>query len=680
MKRWITSKLDTDKIVAMAGNYDISAFLSALLYSGGITSQEQIGSFLCENGEYMDPFGLKGMDMAVRRINSAIEENESVCVFGDYDADGITATALLCLYLESRGVRVSYYIPDRETEGYGMNVAAVNRIKQNGVSLIITVDNGISAIDEVKHAKKNGMDVVVTDHHQQKREDLPDAVAVVNPHQRGCQSSFKDYAGVGVAFKLVCALEGRDTDISLMLDNYADLVALGTIADLVPVLGENRNFIRYALKNIETTNYVGLKALLEEANLSSVGVTATSLAFGLIPKINVTGRLASADLAVELFLTEDQSRARKIASALTEQNAVRQSLDRQVVQDIEDALERDQSPLNGRVIVLSDDKWHAGVVGIAASKIVAKYDKPCILISKDGTVSKASGRSVEGFSLYDAIFSCRDLFIKFGGHPMAVGFSIDTDKIEEFKRRIEEYAYDKFRNMPYNQLKISCKLKAQALNIDILDDINRLEPFGMGNPVPIFGLFKVKITDIMSVSNGKHTRFILEKDGECFEAIRFAHSISELGFRVGDVVDLAVCVSKNEYNGSVSLSIKIEDMRHHGFDYDSALVDFRLYESFSRGEPITNEERSYITPQRQDFAKVYRYLKLQGKLRSLPADISFRIGDNSMNIAKLLVMLDVLHEMNLINMKRIGEKMEISVIDTGIKVDLSTSTILNKLK
>ena len=457
MKLWNIAELDRQEANAIQNEYGLPAIIAMLLQTRGIKTREEIEDFLNNESEIASPFEIKDMDKAADRVQRAIESGEMICVYGDYDADGVTSTALLYSYLETVGANVIYYIPSRESEGYGMNIGAVDTLAEKGVELIITVDNGIAANKEIAHAKALGIDTVVTDHHM-PIDELPDACAVVDLHRPDCPSKFKQLSGVGVAFKLIMALEGEFCDVDMLLDNYADLLSIGTIGDIVELKGENRVFVKRGLQSIINSDRPGIAALIENSGLTGKPLTAGKVSFTLVPRINAVGRLGLSGKSVELLLTEDYEEAQQIAQAMGDDNAERRQIETEILQKIDIEIQQNPSLVLDKIIVIDGENWHQGVIGIVASRVKEAYGKPAIIISRDGDNAKASGRSVEGFALCDAVAECSDLLTHFGGHPMAVGLSLASENIELFRKRINEYANSN-GSMPFDALKIDFKLK-----------------------------------------------------------------------------------------------------------------------------------------------------------------------------------------------------------------------------
>ena len=496
------------------------------------------------------------MSKAAERINRAIDDYELICVFGDYDADGVTATALLYSYLETRGANAMCYIPDRLTEGYGLNNGAIEELADRGVKLIVTVDNGVSAVEEAIRAKELGIELIVTDHHK-VGDVLPDALAVVNPHRSDCPSNFKEMSGVGVAFKLVCAIEGDDGDI--LIEEYGDLVALGTIGDVVTLTGENRVMVRRGLRLINECPRPGINALMEIAGVGEKIFTASTAAFTVCPRINAAGRMGSASKALDLLLTEDDVAAEQIAQVINEMNCERQQTEMSIFSNAVSMINQETGIINDKIIVVDGEGWHQGVIGIVAARITERYGRPCVVISRDGETARGSCRSIEGFSIYDAIESVSDCLDHFGGHTLAAGLGLKSSRIAEFRKRINEYAADK--EMPFALQKVDCRLLPSSINFELVSAMSLLEPFGSGNPQPCVGLFGVRIDEIASVSEGKHIRMIVSKNGARTGVVYFGMPEKKFPYEKGDTVDLAVNLDRNVYNGETRVSVIVRGIR-----------------------------------------------------------------------------------------------------------------------
>lgn len=679
VKKWVVSPLNKERATKIAEQWEIPFFLAMLLEIRGLTQKEKISSFFeQENGRY-HPFELIDMDKAVDRILQAIDSFEKICVYGDYDADGVTSTALLYSYLESRAADVMYYIPKRETEGYGMNIEAVERLHEQGVNLIITVDNGIASVAEVERANQLGMQVVVTDHHQPQGA-LPPAVAVVDPHRADCPSSFKDWAGVGVAFQLIYALEGEDGDPDSLLSNYADLVTVGTIGDIVPLSGDNRRMVRRGLSHLSHTDRIGLKALIEEAGLEGKKLTAGNVSFTIVPRINALGRLGSSEQAVRLLLSEYQEEADSLAGQMGERNRERQAIEADILKQVDELLEREPQRKQQRVIVVEGEGWHEGVIGIVASRVVEKYGKPCIVLSVNESIAKGSGRSVEGFSLYDAVYACRDLLTRFGGHPMAAGLSLPTDQIGRFREDINRYAASLPDGMPVPVLHIDCKLNPAALSTELVNQMAAMEPFGAGNPAPLFGLYQMQLTGITPVGGGKHLRLAFQRGNYAISAMRFRMTPQEFPYQIGDVLDLAVTLDKSEYRGQESLSVLIREMKDSSFSEEDYIREKAWYEAFQRQEMLSSEALDRLVPNREEFAVVYRYLRSQKGWNYGMDVLCSRLQGQGLGYGKVAVILSIMNELHLVTAHMDSDLCQVTMLEVTGKVDLNSSCILAGLR
>lgn len=670
-KKWIFSKFDKEYAAEIAERYELSPFAAVLLAGKNFESEDELEAFLSDDNAFLvDPYELPDMDKAVNRINRAIENFERIMVYGDYDADGVSSTALLYLYLRDRGADVQYYIPDRLTEGYGMNLDAVRRIKERDVDLIITVDNGISAILEAEKIKALGMELVVTDHHR-PGDILPDAVAVVDPYRTDYEGVFNEWAGVGVAFKLVEALSDGDEEV---INEYADLVSIGTIGDVVPLRSENRAFVKCGMEKINASVRPGIAALREVTGMMSHDMTSSNIAFTIVPRINAAGRMGSADRAIKLLLSEDGEEARLLAEEVNEANILRQQTELKIIAEAEEKIEKSGDMIYDRVLVVDGEDWHSGVIGIVAARLTEKYGRPCLVIGVSDGMGKGSGRSIEGFSLFEALSAVSDCLDHFGGHTLAAGFGVEEDKIEEFRRKINEYA--KGIEMPGPQLKIDCRISPKYVNVDLINEITMLEPFGAGNSQPLFAMMGMKIEKMEGLSQNKHTKLTLSKGDARIAAMRFGASPESLDFRVGDMVDIAAILDKNEYMGTVKVSVIIRDMRFSDLNEDDVIRSEKIYEKFRRKEPLSSEEIKLIYPDREFVGKVFRILR-EGIWNKSDEALTIRSCSEGKRLCAVKVSVDVLEEMGLV--VRNKKTKEISLSETQAKVDLTKSEILRRI-
>ncbi len=672
-RRWCFAPLNKAAAAELASECELDGFLALLLSARGITDPEQALSLLEGEEEPCDPFAFADMDAAAERIQTAIDRGERIAVFGDYDADGVTATVLMVTYLREKGADVIYRIPRREEEGYGLHTSTVEEIAATGATLLVTVDNGISAVEEVALANQLGMDVVITDHHQPQGA-LPEAVAVIDPHRDDCESEFKMYAGVGVAFKLICAMEG---DEDFALSRYADLVALGTLADVMSLEGENRRLVRAGLAMINEGIRPGLVALAEEAGAQHRRQTASSAVFTLAPRINAAGRMGDPDAAAKLLLSENEQEAAVLAKQVAAFNAERQKKESDIMEEVNAYIDAHPLIMADRVIVMAGDNWYSGVVGIIAARMLEKYGKPCILLSVSDGIAKGSGRSVAGFSLFDAIASCEDMLLNYGGHQLAAGLGMEASRVEEFRRRINAYAAAHYPEMPTPELTMDFRLVPSQINVDKLDSIDRLEPFGAGNPAPLFGLFNMCVEQVAEVA-GKHTRLTLSRDGATLSAIRFGVTPAVMGLTVGDTVHLAVTLDRNEFRGTVSVSVIVKDLRFADTVQDDVIAANQWFDRAVCGEVLPVEKRAVLTPDREDMATVYRRFKADGGFDGAWERLH-HIFKDTVPTMKLRPAVEVLRQAGLINVQNGGDRVTVSVVPVQGKADLTQTPLMRHL-
>ncbi len=671
-KKWIVSKGDKDLAAQIAQELSVDPFAALLVTSRGFDNTDDIYEFFDTDAPLtLDPLSIADMEKAAERINRAIDNFESICVFGDYDADGVTATTLLYSYLQARDANVMSYIPDRITEGYGLNIGAIEELAERGVKLIVTVDNGVSAIDEAIRAKELGMELIVTDHHK-VGDVLPDAYAIVNPHRADCPSNFKEMSGVGVAFKLVCALEGDSGDI--LIEEYGDLVALGTIGDVVTLTGENRVMVRRGLRLINDNPRPGINALMETAGVGDKVFNASTAAFTVCPRINAAGRMGSAFKAFELLLSEDDEEAFMIAEDINRMNALRQKTETEIFSQA-NAIIAESGMMNDRIIVVDGEGWHQGVIGIVAARITERYGRPCVVISRDGNNAKGSCRSIEGFSIYDAIESVSDCLEHFGGHTLAAGVGLKSYRIEEFRHRINLYAADK--ETPFAIRKVDCKLLPTSIGLDILNGLSALEPFGAGNPQPCFGLFGVRIDDIASLSEGRHIRMSISKNNSRLGVVYFGMPERAFPYEKGDYVDLAVNLDRNVYNGESRVSVIIRDMRPSSTNEDKVLSAISLYDKFLRGEKLSSEEAGKILPDRELQVNVFKMIKAKPLKDKNIESLCVRLEDDGENMAKIAAVVDIMLEMGILET---DYDLIIRVPQNPPKVNLEDSETMKRIR
>ena len=671
-KYWNITPYDKAKASALARECGVDDFAVLLLQARGIDTPEAVEAFLANGSRPLSsPFLIKDMDKAVARIRHGVERGEKILVYGDYDADGVTATALLTSYLETVGANVAYYIPSRLKEGYGLSLEAAQRIVEEGFQLVITVDNGISAIEEAAYFKAHDVDMVITDHHK-VGPVLPDAVAVVDPHREDDESPEKELAGVGVAMKLAAALE--DGEFGAVIEDYADIVAIGTVADIVPLTGENRAIVKMGLEALNNCCRPGLCALIESIGYADKPLTSTAVAFGIAPRINAAGRMDSADAALNLLLTDDEEEAQELVKKVNNANTLRQTTESEMSEGVEAYFDAAPEKRLDRVMVAAGRDWHPGVIGIVASRIVEKYGRPAVVISigEDG-ICKGSGRSIEGFSLYDALSYASDTLIQFGGHTLAAGFSVQENQIEAFRRKLNEYAAK--TAYVYPSINIDCRLNPANITTDILDSLSLLEPFGAKNPSPLFGLFNMTVTGVKSIGSNKHLRVTLARGGAVLTAVWFGQTYKDFPFGEGDAVDAAIRIERNDYMGETRLSIQIKDMRPAGSDDDAMFAAKAQYRSFIGGEGLTEDQRAAICPDRALISDIYRYIRENRVWRYSPEMLCLRIGREAGKAGAVSVALDALCEVGIL--ERDAEGCRLGAF-TG-KTDLAECGILKRL-
>lgn len=667
-KRWILPTLDKEAAANLAEACDIHPFLAVLLTTRGITDPAAVREFLYGRVLTDDPFAFADMDLAVDRIQRAVDSGEKILIFGDYDADGITASVLLYLYLKQMQAAVSYYIPKRE-EGYGLSREALSKAAQDGVSLVITVDNGIAAFDETAFAAELGLDVVITDHHQ-PQESLPSAVAVVDPHRADCNSRFKDYAGVGVAFKLICALEG---DEETLLQQYGDLVALGTLADVMPLIEENRVLVRAGLAVLNASPRPGIRALLTIAGIGDKPLTATSAVFTLSPRINAAGRMGYPEKAAQLLLAETEEEAQALAQEIHRLNTRRQTVEASILEEAIEQVRQHPDWLNQRVLVIAGKDWYHGVIGIIAARILERYGKPCLVLSVTEQGARGSGRSIPGFSLFDAVSACENCLTVFGGHELAVGIQLAPERIDEFREAINAYAAVTAPHMPVPELRIDCKLRPSQIDLEKLNLLEALEPFGTGNAAPLFGLFDMTLDNITAVGNGRHLRLTLSRDGTRLSAMRFHCTEAAFPFSCGEKVNAVVTLDRNEFRGVVSPSLIVRDMRYADTDQEALLSGAACFESLARRELPAGERPAL--PDREQLGRLYRLLRKGGTAETSLEQLHHTLHDGTRDFLRTRTELEILREAGLITVEDTGLSLRITVCDVTEKTDLSQTPL-----
>ena len=659
-KEWVflDENVSDTQAEAYAEIFDIPKIVAKVLLNRGLTDAAEAKKFLDKNSEnFYSPQLMCDMDKAVDRIKKAIKDKERIVVYGDYDVDGITSTALLVRYLRDQGVDAQAYIPDRQNEGYGINKTAVKKIHDGGATLLISVDTGITAVEETEYAKELGCDVIITDHHECK-EELPKAVAVINPKRADCNYPFKDLAGVGVAFKLVCA--ASDKSENELLEEYSDLVALGTIADVVPLKDENRVIAARGIDKLSKNPNVGLSAVVSTLGLRQKWNNCAVVSYSIAPRLNAAGRMSSAMIAVNLLLTQDPVEAQELAVRLDEENRNRQNEEKII---FDEAVEMINSIdiADKKVLVLGKRNWHHGIIGVVASRICEKYNKTCILISIEDEWCKSSGRSVEGINLFDALSHCSDILEKFGGHAYAAGFSIKEEYIPELDRRLNEFANKTDTTEKLPQLLIDSKITVEDINAATIRKTEVLAPYGAGNKVPIYALMNARIIDVRTLSEGKHSRILVEKDKKIVEAIAFGAGALASEYFPGDIVDIAGELNINLYNGQIRLQIIMTGIR------------------------ISHKTKEDILPDRQDFVDIYRYFRQKGssseEMARLSGMFTETLGRRVMR-DKIINVLRVFKDLQILNYNQLGDVVQVTVFESekGKKVSIDKSEEYQRIK
>ncbi len=713
-KNWVLrdtrTKESEQAIREIAESLKLNPVLARLLYNRGYTTGESARAFLCMESEMLcDPFLMPDIRPAVERIRQAVQAGEKITIYGDYDVDGVTSVCALYLYLREHGATVDYYIPNRIGEGYGVSCAAVRALAEGGTRLLVTVDTGITARDEVECAREVGMDVVVTDHHE-CRAELPRAVAVVNPHRPDSQYPFCDLAGVGVVFKLLCAYEEIETGrprgecVMRVCRDYGDLVAIGTIADVMPIRSENKLIVSYGLDRMEKEPRMGLCALIRSvtsnhgegnrrASQKAGKISSSFVGYTLAPRLNAAGRIRTASLAAELFLTEDPKRADALAAELCEANRERQSQENAIMTEAYQLIEREHDFERDPVIVLAADHWHHGVIGIVASRITEHYGLPCLLISFEGCegnspqdVGKGSGRSIKGMNLVDALMHCSEHLVKFGGHELAAGLSVTREELSAFKAGINAYARTHLSEQDMTPtLEADCELTVGDISMNLAEELRMLEPYGVGNPTPTFVWRGATVREITPVGGGKHTRLSVGEGRVAFTAMCFSRSESELDLFVGDSVDLMFTLDINEWNGRKSVQLVMRDVRLAERVRSSVCEEREEFERIWHGGSFLPEDD--ILPSRDDFAAVYTLVRRSVRagceclshraiLSGLSAGYEGRVG-----YIKLKFIIRILQEMNLLGIEEeSNENYRFHLRFSATKTDLEKSNLLRRLR
>lgn len=670
MKKWNVCRVDSVEASRLANNTGLSALCAAVLLSRGYKTPEQAAEYFSE-APLSDPFLLRDMEEACAAINEAVETGEPICIYGDYDCDGVASTVMLYSYLECMGADVSYYIPERE-EGYGLNEKAVRSLCDKGVKLIITVDNGVSAHEEAELIYALGMKLVITDHHQVPAS-LPKAEAVVDPHRTDCISPFKPLCGAGVVLKLLAAMEGGEYD--MIMEQFSDLAALATVADIVPLKGENRTIVEYGLHQLGNTELPGMTALIEESGIDPYNITSTSAAFMLAPRINAAGRFASPGLAAKLLLCEDDGEAMESAAELSKLNGARKQEEQRIIEEIRSQVEAKPELLLRRVLFFSGRGWHHGVIGIVSARLCEKYGKPCFIVSVEGGEARGSARGVKGYSVYDALLYSSGLLERFGGHPGAGGFSLSEDRLEELERSLQKHAEEAYEAMPLKIINADSVLFPEWLTVEGVEGLSALEPFGEGNPRPVFAMLGADVKEIVPLSGGKHTKIKLSYGGVPVPVLMFGTAAEDVPFKSGDTGDFLVTLEVSRFQGKPSVSVRVLDCKKAGVNQSKYFAARKTYEDYIAGLSVPAQLVPRIVPEREDLAAVYR--RLSDKKAFIDGLLTEFSGD-SMNYCKLKFCIDIFSELGLAEYDPWNETAR--RLPVREKADLESSEILKRLR
>ena len=671
---WNVKEPGMDAVNSLVGG-GYAPMAAMILAARGLQNQQQADGYLSCDQMLCDPYRLKDMDMAASRVAAAMDRGEKIAVFGDYDVDGITATCLLTDFIRSRGTECVPYIPGRLEEGYGLNPIAIHQLHSEGVKLIVTVDCGITAVEEAQLCRQLGIDLVITDHHECK-EILPAALAVVDPHRHDCGYPHRGLSGVGVAFKLASALCGSQEKI---LERYADMVCLGTVADVMPLQGENRVFVSRGLEALRHTTRPGLAALMEEAGCEPEALTASSVGYILAPRINAAGRMERIDLAVELFLTEDPEKARQLAKALCDLNRQRQAVESEIYEQAVQMLPEKDLPA---AIVLADESWHQGVVGIVSSRIAEEYCCPTFLICLDGDHGKASSRSYGGFNLFAALTELSPLLQSYGGHELAAGFTISRENIPAFREAIcalaEQYYAD---SNPHTVLEADCTVGPELMTLHNIESLAQLEPCGNGCPKPVLVMEDLQVERLTPVGGGKHLRLRLRSGRYSIPAIYFSATAESAAIAQGDMVDVAFAPQINDFRGERSVQMNIIDIRPNC--RAACCVDTAAYRALRSGT-LTAGQAETLLPERSTLATVWRFLTAipGGEVKLTPVCLCRKIvrwSGQPLSLGHLLVCLDIFADVGLLEKQQQHKYLILRPRPQQAKADLNQSRTMQRL-
>ncbi len=668
MKKWLCSPAPAgvnNEITAQFGE-----LLGGVMLSRGITTLDRAREFFgCSS--LSDPLLLKDMESAVDAIRQALDEGKKITVYGDYDCDGVTSTAMMYGYLDAMGAEVEYYIPDR-SEGYGMNIPALEKILDQGTELIITVDNGVSAVEEAEYIRQRGAQLVITDHHQPPQE-LPVCEACVNPHRQDDNSPFKELCGAGVVLKLLCALE---EDEEFVMEQYAELAAVGTIGDVMPLVGENRYIVRRGIEDIRASQNIGIDRLLRTAGVSLESVDATTVAFSICPRINAAGRIAAADKAVQLLMADSPEQAGLLSEELNLMNENRRAEEARIMEDVSRQLESDPSILRERVLVVSGEGWHHGVIGIVAARLLEKYGKPVLMISVENGEARGSARGIDGFSIYKLLDRCSRVLTKFGGHPKAGGFSLPADRIGDFRQMVYAFCRECYPKMPEYTVSADMEITGDRLTEEALNSLSQLEPCGEGNQRPVFLLRNCTVESKRALKDGRYTSFELRSGGVKLKALCFGIPFAKFHPEQGSMVDIIAAAELNEFRGVKSVTLKVQELRPSGFREDRFFAAQRTYEEISRGEGCDSRLAPRVIPDRNALMAVYDLLRKYGGAMS--AEELCIYGGSDLNYCMLRIALDTFASAGMAEQSADADT--VRLIPVTHKTDLMASGFLADLR
>ncbi|MDE5768933.1 MAG: single-stranded-DNA-specific exonuclease RecJ [Oscillospiraceae bacterium] len=670
MKKWKIHRPDPKHVAEIKAAGDLSEICCRVLVSQGYIHVQQTADVLsCQ--QLSDPFLICDMQKAADLLNQAIEDQKKICIYGDYDCDGVMSTVILYSFLAEMGADVSWRIPER-SEGYGLNAAVVQEMHDAGTELIVTVDNGISAIPEAKLIQELGMELIITDHHQ-PGEELPEALAIVDAHRMDNVSPFRLYCGAEIALLLVAAM--NDGDLQMAMEQFGDLAAIATIADVVSLTGENRFLVSRGLEYLENTERAGLIALREVSGLSGKPLDAGRVAFGIAPRINAAGRMASPKLAVELMLTEDPEIARDLAERLNQINAERKETEAEIVSAIEQQIRQQPGLLHERVLLFVGKDWHAGVIGIVASRMQERYGKPCFVMSVQDGHGHCSARSFGRFHIFNALTACADLLEKFGGHPSAGGFSLKEENIPAFREALQAYAAENYEDMPFLEVHAACPLEPAIMTPESVNSLQQLAPFGADNPEPVFLAENVLVQDVCATTNGAHTKITIRLQNQNYKAMFFGRSPEQTGIFPGRCYHMLVRMKINEYQGRISVGLTVQDVRPAGLQQIKVLNAMQIYDKYCRGEHLPREYYQAMCPGKSELVMIYQEIKKRPVARE---DLAPVVMQRNMNYCKLLIALDIFQELELITYDPVTDIAECMSVTQ--KADLEKSGILRKIR